>query len=86
MFRAEDGSWVYPAEIYEADVRRYFDATTEQMRDNPNLYHVDTNTYYALAGPGVGERPSPRFSPSRRRGILSTSSYIWKVRQSGTAG
>ena len=57
LFRAEDGSWVYPAEIYEADVRRYFDATTEQMRDNPNLYHVDTNTYYALAGPGVGERP-----------------------------
>lgn len=57
LFRAEDGSWVYPAEIYEADVRRYFDATTEQMRDNPDLYHADTNTYYALAGPGVGERP-----------------------------
>ena len=34
-----------------------FDATTEQMRDNPDLYHADTNTYYALAGPGVGERP-----------------------------
>lgn len=57
LFRAEDGSWAYPAEIYEADVRRYFDATTEQMRDNPDLYHADTNTYYALAGPGVGERP-----------------------------
>lgn len=57
LFLAEDGSWAYPAEIYEADVRRYFDATTEQMRDNPDLYHADTNTYYALAGPGVGERP-----------------------------
>lgn len=57
LFLAEDDSWAYPAEIYEADVRRYFDATTEQMRDNPDLYHADTNTYYALAGPGVGERP-----------------------------
>lgn len=57
LFLAEDGSWAYPAEIYEADVRRYFDATTEQMRDNPDLYHADTKTYYALAGPGVGERP-----------------------------
>lgn len=57
LFLAEDGSWAYPAEIYEADVRRYFDATTEQMRSDPNLYHADTNTYYALAGPGVGERP-----------------------------
>lgn len=57
LFRAEDGSWVYPAEIYEADVRRYFDATTEQMRDNPDLYHADTKTYCALAGPGVGKRP-----------------------------
>lgn len=70
LFRAEDGSWVYPAEIYEADVRRYFDATTEQMRDNPNLYHVDTNTYYALAGPGVGERPSPEIQSFEQEGDL----------------
>ena len=70
LFRAEDGSWVYPAEIYEADVRRYFDATTEQMRDNPNLYHVDTNTYYALAGPGVGERPSPEIQSFTQEGDL----------------
>lgn len=70
LFRAEDGSWVYPAEIYEADVRRYFDATTEQMRDNPNLYHVDTNTYYALAGPGVGERPSIEIQSFKQEGNL----------------
>ena len=70
LFRAEDGSWVYPAEIYEADVRRYFDATTEQMRDNPNLYHVDTTTYYALAGPGVGERPSPEIQSFEQEGDL----------------
>ena len=58
LFRSEDsGGWAYPAEIYEADVLRYFDATTEQMHSDPNLYHADTNTYYALAGPGVGERP-----------------------------
>ena len=36
--------------------------------------------------PASGSGHPPRFSPSRRRGILSTSSYIWKVRQSGTAG
>lgn len=70
LFRAEDGSWAYPAEIYEADVRRYFDATTEQMRDNPDLYHVDTNTYYALAGPGVGERPSPEIQSFTQEGDL----------------
>lgn len=70
LFLAEDGSWAYPAEIYEADVRRYFDATTEQMRDNPNLYHVDTNTYYALAGPGVGERPSPEIQSFTQEGDL----------------
>lgn len=70
LFRAEDGSWAYPAEIYEADVRRYFDATTEQMRDNPNLYHADTNTYYALAGPGVGERPSPEIQSFTQEGDL----------------
>lgn len=70
LFRAEDGSWVYPAEIYEADVRRYFDATTEQMRDNPDLYHADTNTYYALAGPGVGERPSPAIQSFEQEGDL----------------
>ena len=70
LFRAEDGSWVYPAEIYEADVRRYFDATTEQMRDNPDLYHADTNTYYALAGPGVGERPSPEIQSFTQEGDL----------------
>ncbi len=58
LFRSEDsGGWAYPAEIYEADVLRYFDASTDQMRSDPNLYHADTNTYYALAGPGVGERP-----------------------------
>ncbi len=70
LFRAEDGSWVYPAEIYEADVRRYFDATTEQMRDNPDLYHADTKTYYALAGPGVGERPSPEIQSFTQEGDL----------------
>lgn len=70
LFLAEDGSWAYPAEIYEADVRRYFDATTEQMRDNPNLYHADTNTYYALAGPGVGERPSPEIQSFTQEGDL----------------
>lgn len=70
LFLAEDGSWAYPAEIYEADVRRYFDATTEQMRDNPDLYHVDTNTYYALAGPGVGERPSPEIQSFTQEGDL----------------
>lgn len=70
LFRAEDGSWVYPAEIYEADVRRYFDATTEQMRDNPDLYHADTNTYYALAGPGVGERPSIEIQSFKQEGDL----------------
>lgn len=70
LFRAEDGSWAYPAEIYEADVRRYFDATTEQMRDNPDLYHADTNTYYALAGPGVGERPSPAIQSFEQEGDL----------------
>lgn len=70
LFLAEDGSWVYPAEIYEADVRRYFDATTEQMRDNPDLYHADTNTYYALAGPGVGERPSPEIQSFTQEGDL----------------
>ena len=59
-----------PAEIYEADVRRYFDATTEQMRDNPDLYHADTNTYYALAGPGVGERPSPEIQSFTQEGDL----------------
>lgn len=58
LFRSEDsGGWAYPAEIYEADVLRYFDASTDQLRSDPNLYHADTNTYYALAGPGVGERP-----------------------------
>lgn len=70
LFRAEDGSWVYPAEIYEADVRRYFDATTEQMRDNPDLYHADTKTYYALAGPGVGERPSIEIQSFKQEGDL----------------
>lgn len=70
LFRAEDGSWAYPAEIYEADVRRYFDATTEQMRDNPDLYHADTNTYYALAGPGVGERPSIEIQSFKQEGNL----------------
>lgn len=70
LFLAEDGSWAYPAEIYEADVRRYFDATTEQMRDNPDLYHADTNTYYALAGPGVGERPSPEIQSFTQEGDL----------------
>ena len=70
LFLAEDGSWAYPAEIYEADVRRYFDATTEQMRDNPDLYHADTNTYYALAGPGVGERPSIEIQSFKQEGNL----------------
>lgn len=70
LFRAEDGSWAYPAEIYEADVRRYFDATTEQMRDNPDLYHADSNTYYALAGPGVGEQPSPAIQSFEQEGDL----------------
>ena len=70
LFLAEDGSWAYPAEIYEADVRRYFDATTEQMRDNPDLYHADTKTYYALAGPGVGERPSPEIQSFTQEGDL----------------
>lgn len=70
LFLAEDDSWAYPAEIYEADVRRYFDATTEQMRDNPDLYHADTNTYYALAGPGVGERPSPAIQSFEQEGDL----------------
>ena len=49
--------YAYPADLYEADVLRFFDATTEQMRSNPSLYHADSNTYYALSGPGVGERP-----------------------------
>ena len=70
LFLAEDGSWAYPAEIYEADVRRYFDATTEQMRDNPDLYHADTKTYYALAGPGVGERPSIEIQSFKQEGDL----------------
>lgn len=70
LFLAEDGSWAYPAEIYEADVRRYFDVTTEQMRDNPDLYHADTNTYYALAGPGVGERPSIEIQSFKQEGNL----------------
>ena len=70
LFRAEDGSGAYPAEIYEADVRRYFDATTEQMRDNPDLYHADTNTYYALAGPGVGERPYIKIQSFKQDGDL----------------
>ena len=87
LFLAEDGSWVYPAEIYEADVRRYFDATTEQMRDNPNLYHVDTNTYYALAGPGVGERPYIKIQSFEQEGELvnirlyleSETEYCWMM-------
>ena len=70
LFLAEDGSWAYPAEIYEADVRRYFDATTEQMRDNPDLYHADTKTYYALAGPGVGERPLIGIQSFKQEGDL----------------
>lgn len=78
LFLAEDGSWVYPAEIYEADVRRYFDATTEQMRDNPDLYHADTNTYYALAGPGVGERPSPEIQSFTQEGDLVHIKLYWE--------
>lgn len=78
LFRAEDGSWAYPAEIYEADVRRYFDATTEQMRDNPDLYHADTNTYYALAGPGVGERPSPAIQSFEQEGNLVNIDLLLK--------
>ena len=87
LFRAEDGSWAYPAEIYEADVRRYFDATTEQMRDNPDLYHADTNTYYALAGPGVGERPYIKIQSFEQEGELvnirlyleSETEYRWMM-------
>ena len=87
LFLAEDGSWAYPAEIYEADVRRYFDATTEQMRDNPDLYHADTNTYYALAGPGVGERPSIKIQSFEQEGELvnirlyleSETEYRWMM-------
>lgn len=87
LFLAEDGSWAYPAEIYEADVRRYFDATTEQMRDNPDLYHADTNTYYALAGPGVGERPYIKIQSFEQEGELvnirlyleSETEYRWMM-------
>lgn len=87
LFLAENGSWSYPAEIYEADVRRYFDATTEQMRDNPDLYHADTNTYYALAGPGVGERPSIEIQSFEQEGELvnirlyleSETEYRWMM-------
>lgn len=87
LFLAEDGSWAYPAEIYEADVRRYFDATTEQMRDNPDLYHADTNTYYALAGPGVGERPYIKIQSFEQEGELvnirlyleSETEYCWMM-------
>lgn len=87
LFRAEDGSWAYPAEIYEADVRRYFDATTEQMRDNPDLYHADTNTYYALAGPGIGERPYIKIQSFEQEGELvnirlyleSETEYCWMM-------
>lgn len=87
LFLAEDGSWAYPAEIYEADVRRYFDATTEQMRSDPNLYHADTNTYYALAGPGVGERPYIKIQSFKQEGELvnirlyleSETEYRWMM-------
>ena len=87
LFLAENGSWAYPAEIYEADVRRYFDATTEQMRDNPDLYHADTNTYYALAGPGVGERPYIKIQSFEQEGELvnirlyleSETEYCWMM-------
>lgn len=87
LFLAEDDSWAYPAEIYEADVRRYFDATTEQMRDNPDLYHADTNTYYALAGPGVGERPYIKIQSFEQEGELvnirlyleSETEYCWMM-------
>lgn len=87
LFLAEDDSWAYPAEIYEADVRRYFDATTEQMRDNPDLYHADTNTYYALAGPGVGERPYIKIQSFEQEGELvnirlyleSETEYRWMM-------
>ena len=87
LFLAEDGSWAYPAEIYEADVRRYFDATTEQMRDNPDLYHADTNTYYALAGPGVGERPYIKIQSFEQEGesvnirlyLESETEYRWMM-------
>lgn len=78
LFLAEDGSWAYPAEIYEADVRRYFDATTEQMRDNPDLYHADTNTYYALAGPGVGERPLIGIQSFEQEGDLVNIKLLFK--------
>ena len=86
LFLAEDGSWAYPAEIYEADVRRYFDATTEQMRDNPDLYHADTNTYYALAGPGVGERPLIGIQSFEQEGDLVHIDLFGKMRQSSTVG
>lgn len=70
LFRAEDGSWVYPLK----STRRTSGATStpppEQMRDNPDLYHADTNTYYALAGPGVGERPSPEIQSFTQEGDL----------------
>lgn len=78
LFRAEDGSWAYPAEIYEADVRRYFDATTEQIRSDPNLYHADTNTYYALAGPGVGERPLIGIQSFEQEGDLVNIKLLFK--------
>lgn len=87
LFLAEDDSWAYPAEIYEADVRRYFDATTEQIRSDPNLYHADTNTYYALAGPGVGERPYIKIQSFEQEGELvnirlyleSETEYRWMM-------
>ena len=40
------------------------------MRDNPDLYHADTKTYYALAGPGVGERPSIEIQSFKQEGDL----------------
>ena len=40
------------------------------MRSDPNLYHADTNTYYALAGPGVGERPSIEIQSFKQEGDL----------------
>ena len=86
LFLAEDGSWAYPAEIYEADVRRYFDATTEQMRDNPDLYHADTTPTTRWQAPASGSGHSSGFSPSSRRETLSTSSCFLKMRQISTAG
>ena len=71
----EEQGWFFPQDIYEPQVQRFFDVSTEQLRSDPLYYNAALGGYVISAGGGRGEQPPIILTKTQKNGDLHQLYY-----------